>query len=228
MHNAWIPVLTLAAVAVVPNPGHAGRPLTTEDAGVLAAGACEFEPAATRVRSAGESVTASVVQVACGTPWRQQFFANVGRTSGGGHATSFGLGGKTGLSGGGDAPLSLTLAYGLNIGKGSGGGRRVTDGFVNLVASVELAEGWTGHANLGWSGERDPSASIGTWNLAVEKAVGGGVDLVAEIYGSDRRERWVGAGARWVAGSFSLNALVARMTSGAQATLYTVGAKLEF
>lgn len=229
MTSTWISALTLVAAAALPVGGHAGRPLTTEDAGVLEAGACEFEPSATRVRSEGASATARVVQVACGTPWRSQFFANVGRTGGAGeHATTYGLGGKTGLFGGADAPLALTLAYGLTLGTGSSGGRRVTDGFVNLVASGELAEGWTGHANLGWLGERDPRANIGTWNLAVEKAMGAGIDLVAEVYGTDRRERWVGAGARWVSGAFSLNGLVARMVSDPKATVWTFGAKLEF
>lgn len=226
-------LVSLGAVvlaAAASSTAFAGRPLATEDAGVLEPGACELEPSFTRVKSAGQSERASVMQVACGTPWRSQFSANVQRVSAEGQSsTGFGLGGKTGLLGGESAPVALTLAYGVNIATlARGGGRRLTDGFVNLVASSEVAKNVTVHANLGALHVREPRSNATTWNLAGEWAVGGGIDLVAEAYGNNRDERWAGAGARYTAGSWSFNAALARMSSEPKASLLTAGAKFNF
>lgn len=230
MRTHFLAALGAAAAAAMTSPAFAGRPLATEDAGVLEAKACELEPSFTRVKSAGVAERASVVLVACGTPWRSQFHAYVQRVSSDGASdTDFGFGGKTGLIGGESAPRSLTLAYGVNVAKGANGGsRRVSDGFVNLVASGEVAKDITAHANLGTLRVREPKASATTWNLAGEWAVGGGVDLVAEVYGNNRSERWAGAGARYTQGPWSFDGALARMTSQPKATLVTVGAKFNF
>jgi hypothetical protein len=228
-HALMAPGAAIVAT-VLALPASAGRPLATEDAGVLEAMACELEPSVTRVKSAGVAERSSVVQVACGTPWRSQFSASMQRVSAEGESrTDFGLGGKTGLFGGEGAPVSLTLAYGVNLAKSaSGGSRRVSDGFVNLVASGEVAKGIITHANVGTLRVREPRSNATTWNLAGEWAVGGGFDLVAEVYGNNRSERWAGAGARYTSGNWSVNSAVARMTSEPKASLVTVGAKLNF
>jgi hypothetical protein len=88
-----VSLAALAAAAFSP-AAFAGRPLATEDAGVLESRACEFEPSVTRIKSGGVSERASVVQVACGTPWRSQFYANAQRIAAEGEsATDFGFGG---------------------------------------------------------------------------------------------------------------------------------------
>ncbi len=232
--------LALVIAGLCPTDSFGGRPLATEDAGVLENKACELEPSWTRIRATGSGMTvtgtASVVQLACGTPWRTQFSANVQRSriEGGGFsdsATDYALGGKTGLIGDGDDALAVTLAYGFTLDKSATGSRQVTDGFVNLVVTRDLSDlnkGLTGHANLGWFGERDPKTNSTTWNLALEQALGGGFDLAAEIYGNDRGERWLGGGLRWTEGAWSLNAGAARQTKDPRATLVTAGAKLSF
>jgi hypothetical protein len=210
---------------------HAGRPLTTEDAGVLEPGACEFEPAFTRIRSAGESERATVAQLACGLAGSVQLHADVLRTaSGGERSTDIGLGGKWALKVGQDGAPSWTLAFGTTLSKAAAGKREARDSFANLVASGQAAAApaWTWHANLGMLRESDAQRRLLTWGVAAERAMGGGVDLAAELYGNNRGEHWLGAGVRWSVDTWSANLGVARTITRPRAHLLTVGAKLSF
>ena len=219
----------LALTLLAPPAALAARPFATEDAGVLATRDCELEPAWTRVRSQGIAVKAAVVQVACGVGGDTHLYGNVQRYTGAGErSTDFGIGGKTALAGSPDGPYALTLAYGANIGRGDGSSRRITDGFATLVLGAPLADTLLAHVNLGWLGERHPSVDSMFWALGLEMPVGGGFDLGAELYGTDRDERWIGLGGRWTGGDWSFNAGLARLTSGPKANQLTLGVKYAF
>ncbi|MBX3607868.1 MAG: hypothetical protein KF788_21525 [Piscinibacter sp.] len=218
--------LTLAAQAA-----HAGRPLATEDADVLERGACEWESFAAHARADGEpSARGWTTQVGCGIGWRSQLALAYSRARSDG-VTGEGLllGGKTQLIPRDDQRTGWTLAWGLAGAKEDGGSFEHETSYLNLVATHTLAEGLTGHANLGWVRSESADASSTTWNLALEKAVGAGVDLMGEVYGDDRSDAWLGLGARWTPHErFSVNASWARQGGSAGTTLWTLGFKLAF
>lgn len=222
-------LLALAAAALLSPTAWSGRPLSTEDAGVLEPRACEFEPSFAQLRADGQRVRATVVQVACGIGLRTQLYVNVQRVgeTAAASATDQGLGAKTALMAGEDGAASLTLAYGGTLAR-QGDGRRWRDAFVNLVASGEVSDGLSVHANLGLVRLRDEQRTLRTWNLAAEQAMGGGVDLVAEVYGHSDKERWFGTGTRYTEGDWSFNAGAARQLRRPKATLLSVGAKWNF
>lgn len=232
--------LAAAALAAAAFGAHAGRPFATEDAGVLAAGECELEPARTTVRDgSGARARGDALQLGCGTPWRSQFALALQRStlddgSGGRtRATDVLVGGKTALATLPVDDAALTLAWGATFAKPEpGANRRYTEGFAMLVLSAPLGGPFTAHANLGWAGTRAPRSNATTWALLGEAAVGGGVDVGLEAYGDDRGERWLGAGARWTAGAWSLNAAIARGRAAEpgqpRPRLTTVGAKFSF
>ena len=110
-----------------------------------------------------------------------------------------------------------------------GGSFRHEGSFLTLVATRELAPGWTGHANLGWVHGQEAGRSSTTWNLAAERGIGHGVELMGEVYGDDRTRAWLGAGIRWAAsGNFSLNASAAVQRESPRVRQFTIGFKLGF
>ena len=101
--------------------------------------------------------------------------------------------------------------------------------YLNAVATRDLAPGWTGHANLGWVRSESASANSTTWNLALERALGNGVDLMGEVYGDDRAKPWIGVGARWaVSDKLSLNAAWATQRETPRVNAWSIGFKLAF
>ncbi len=101
--------------------------------------------------------------------------------------------------------------------------------YLNLVATREIAPNWTGHANLGWVRSESADANSTTWNLAIEKSLGNGVDLMGEVYGDDRSDEWLGLGVRWAASDkLSLNASYATQNDSPRVRLWTVGFKYSF
>lgn len=222
----------LAGWLAMAGAAHAGRPFTTDDAGVLDARACEWESAATRLRSGGERSTGVQTQLGCGVGHGAQASLSYGHAHGGGeHAETAGLGGKFALVGGGDAGTSITATVTVNALRAVGSTFRLKDHAAALVLSHGVAEGWTLHANLGHLRDRSARESSTAWNLALERALGAGLDAGAEVYGDDRAQRWLAAGLRWTPSeSVSLNASLGRSLVHGQATtrLASIGAKLSF
>ncbi len=227
-----LPALWLATLtALVALPAQAGRPLATEDADLLDAGACEWESFAAHTRASGEaSVRAWATQVGCGVGWRSQAALAYSRARSDGASTSgWLLGGKTGLLPREDGQTGLTLAWGLAATREPGQSMKHELTYLNLVATRGFADGLTGHANLGWLRSESARASTTTWNLALEQAVGGGVDLLGEVYGDDRARPWLGLGLRWAASErLSLNASWATQDERPRQRLATLGFKLAF
>ena len=210
---------------------HAGRPLATEDAGVLEPGGCEWESFTARNHERNSaSLRTLSTQVGCGVGASSQLALAIARQWGGSsHSNALTLGGKTGLIERKDDGAGVTLAWSLAAGKQTGTALRHEHTALNLVVSKELTKELTGHANLGAAHSKSAAQSAVTWNLAGEYALGNGLDVMAEFYGEQHNKPWLGTGLRWaVTEKFNLDASYARQSGAAQARLFTLGAKLAF
>lgn len=226
--NSWLLCGLLAALAL---PVHAGRPFATEDAGVLEPRDCEWEGVSARIKAAdAPTVRGLATQVACGLGASSQLGLAMARAKADGvTAQSLGLNGKTRLSRDDKAPTQWTLAWGAATLKEPGKKHKMDTLYANLVASRAYDSGWTAHANLGSLHSRLDHEDSTTWALAAEKAVGGGVDLGAELYGDDRSEPNLGLGLRWTLNkAFSLNAAWSRQGGSDGAKQVSAGFKLAF
>jgi hypothetical protein len=216
----------IAAAALLPAaPALAGRPFATEDAGVLAAGECEFEAYLGHASARGApSESAWWLQPGCGLGRNLQLALGVGRSQADGtSASGVALGGKWGLSDGGDDAPQWALAFGTAAVRT--GGRWQHDGHgATLVLSLPAAGGaW--HANLGHA-RGDGTAST-TWALAREHGLREGLDVGVEFYGDDHAAPWAGLGLRWAATErLTLDASAAWQADGGRARALSVGLKL--
>ncbi|MGD9833361.1 MAG: hypothetical protein AB7U92_11480 [Piscinibacter sp.] len=228
MNQRFALAATLLALA---GTAHAGRPLATEDADYLGRSQCEAEGFYGRQSASGTpDARGWTLQGACGIGGNTQVALAYSRARSAG-VTGEGLllGGKTGLITRSGDGLGLTLAWGLTGAKVGGGSFEHELTYLNLVATREIAPSWTGHANLGWVRSESADANSTTWNLAIEKSLGNGVDLMGEVYGDDRSDEWLGLGVRWAASDkLSLNASLATQNDSPRVRLWTVGFKYSF
>lgn len=198
-YAALAPITALTCLLSAALPAQAGRPLQTEDAGILEARTCEVEGATARERAPGAATARETsLQLACGADFNSQFALAVSRASaGGGSDTGLRLGGKTGLwSGSGDDAPALTLAWGISRVKPAGGSWQ--SGTVDAVAvfSAPVA-GLTLHANLGHERDMATRQSSTPWGLALEHPGFGAWAPMAEVFGDDRGAPWWNLGLRW-------------------------------
>ncbi len=225
--------LTLLATSLLAlaGPVQAGRPLATEDADVLDRGQCEAEGFVARESTSGDPATRGwTLQGSCGVGASTQLALAASRSrTDGVRGSGLLFGGKTGILPREGDGLGLALAWGLTGEKVTGGSMEHELTYLNLAATRPFSAGWTGHANLGWLHSESADASSTTWNLAIEKSLGNGVDLMGEVYGDDRSDEWLGLGVRWAASDrLSLNASWATMNATPRARLWTIGFKLAF
>lgn len=212
---------------------HAGRPLVTEDAGVPDRADCEWESVAESERTSGAPHgQAWSTQVGCGVGLGTQLAAAYGHGHAGDvTAHNLYLGGKTGLLDGGESAPSLALAYGAALLKQApiNVRFRFQSAFANLVLTAPLADGWTGHANLGGAYHRDTQLTRVTWALAAENELGDGFGWGAEVFGEEADRPWLGGGIRWDAtDDINLNASAAVQGGHPRTHLLGVGLKLAF
>lgn len=229
--KARFPLILAAGLWMAATQVQAGRPLTTEDADVLASGQCEAEGFVGRLTTTGEPATRGwTLQGSCGVGASTQVALAASRSRSEGVSSSgVLLGGKTGLIPREGAALGVTLAWGITGEKAAGDSLRHELSYLNLVATREFAPGWTGHGNLGWQRSQSSRSQSTTWNLAIERALGQGVDLGAEVYGDDHSDTWLGLGARWtVSESLSLNASWATLNATPRSRQWTIGFKYGF
>lgn len=211
---------------------HAGRPLATEDTDILDQKECEWESfVAHETSGANSGVDGGTTQIGCGLGYSTQLALAYSRArSAGLSAQGLSLVGKIGLIERKDDAMGLTLAWTLGSEKapGSSSFKHEVSQLI-LVATMELAESLTTHANLGWIHTKTARASSTTWNLAAEYALAVGCDSMAEVYGDDRTKPWLGAGIRWaVTQQFSVNASYSVQRETARSQLWTVGFNLGF
>jgi hypothetical protein len=213
---------------------HAGRPLQTEDAGILEAGSCEIESHVARIAGADTRERAASLQFGCGVGAATQLALALARARADRERGSGGeLNGKTrlwrGVGSDVDAP-ALTLAYALSSLKVAGEARRHSASEVQLAYTRTLRSGALLHANLGHARDERARARTTTWGLAVEAAPWGAWTPMAEAFGDDRQPAWWNLGLRaavvrerlFVDGSYG------RQLSGASPHWVTLGVKLVF
>jgi hypothetical protein len=200
---------------------HAGRPLATEDAGVLERGDCEVESFAGRARVAGEpsSLTQSL-QFGCGVGWSTQLALAAVRTREAGQTDRVVLlSGKTTVVQIGEGQLTLAASWDR-------------DALQALaVLSRPLAEAWTLHANLGHLRDRVAAQRTTGWAIAIEHRSTDRLDLMAEAFGDDRdRYPWLQFGLRWalLPERWFVDTSWGRQGGPLRATAFTIGTKIGF
>ena len=229
MKPATIIALGSAFWSLVPT-AQAARPLTTDDAGVLATGDCEWELVAARASGGGHGWSTLGT---CGVTRGAQLLATYGRDrEGGASRHSFAPALKAALGNGGSGATSWAASVTLNALRDDSGTGWSTDSLAfNLIATRPLATGYSAHANLGVLRLRPTGQATTTWSLAVERTGASGIDLAAEVLGDDRSSALrIGVGARWnLAPNFNLNTAWTRQGgSAAPARLFTLGLKSSF
>lgn len=227
------PALGALALACLCPPALAGRPIVTEDAGVLDRGACEVETFGLRATErATPSTTGLSVQFGCGVGYRSQVaLAATSARSDGQTERGLALVGKTALNEPTDTGPAWTLAWGLDAVKPSGDSLDHETTFLNGVVSLPITKSLKLHANLGWSHSQSASQSTTGWAVALERSLPAGIDLLGEVFADDReRSPWVQIGVRWAAvpDKLFLDASWGMQTSSSRPKALTIGLKAAF
>ena len=213
-------------------PAWAGRPLATEDAGVLERGECELEAFGARERVPGSAkVTTLFGQVGCGIGWNTQLAAGLGREREAGERTRLvGLGGKTALRPLTDTDYGVTVAYSLQWTRVPGENLGRNSSEVKGVLTVPVRE-WLVHANLGPSYDHRAREWSTVYGVAFERPGAlGPLDLMGEVFGTDRERATLQFGVRWpvIPERLFLDASIGRQLEGNGARLLSVGIKHAF
>lgn len=221
--------LAAAALALLSAAAQADRPLVSETADVIPAGACQVEAWAARARQSGSPAErGQFALVSCGVAGVHQFGLGATRVKAGHeHGSGFALTGKTTLR----MPEAGSTGFGLgySLGFEKAGGRRLRGESAMLmgVATQEVGDGYLLHANLGWVHSRAAGQSSTTWSLGVER--GDDFTWAADVFGDDRSRPWVSAGAGWaLLEKLSFNAAYALQFDRKRVKQLSVGMKLEF
>lgn len=226
-------ILATAAACASPLISQAGRPLQTEDAGILEAKTCEVEGATARARVAGApTLRDSALQLGCGVGFNSQLALAVSTASDGtDRERGLRLGGKTELwSAGGDDGAALTLAWGMERARaGSGGGWKTSGVDARAVVSIPAGP-LTWHLNLGHERDTQARASTTAWGVALEHEGYGPLAPMAELFGNDREAPWWNLGLRYTMAKDKayIDMSYGRQMSGGTPSLLTVGFKLVF
>jgi hypothetical protein len=223
-------LLSCIAALTALHTAHAGRPLQTDDAGVIDTKGCELEGAAQRLKTTEGANTDQYPQWSCGVVEGTQLAARLTTAqSGDVRARGFAVGSKSQIwksPAGGDLAFTLGLAWNRE----SGSGMRFSNADTRLVYSQPALAGTTVHVNLGHTRDVPGNRNASFWGLALEHEGFGPVAPMAELY-SD------GTGsARWnLALRFTLvpdkvfvDASHGRQTGNGQPPLTTVRFKLAF
>ena len=220
-------LLALLAAA----PAWAGRPLQTEDAGVLGRGACELESFIARERARDQpTVRVASVQIGCGAGGDTQLALAAARARADGEQVDeLTLVGKTGLREPAAEQAGVALAYAASATRLPGGSFRHELTQLRAVLTVPRGD-WLLHANLGAERTEGEPRNTAIWALAVEHSGPGAFDLMGEVFGDDRNDPWLNAGLRWNAQPQRLmvDASYGVQLDAGRARLLTVGFKFAF
>ncbi len=220
-----------AAVFLATAPAQAGRPLQTEDAGVLDRGECEVELAAARVRSdAAPPTDTGRAQIGCGIGLRSQVALSLGREQGGERADLAAIVGKTWLIELTEEQTGITLAWAAGFLRPRGGGLDREGYEVRAVVTHPIGP-WLLHGNAGWRRSEAEHRDATVWGAAVEHlGLLGPVDAMFEFFGESSEKPWANAGLRWnaVPGKVFVDGSMGRQTGRDGAALFTVGMKFAF
>jgi len=226
-----IPLCGLLAGLIVATSVHAGRPLQTEDAGVLDARECELELAWGRERERGAPpVRADGAQLGCGIGLNSQVALFAGRTrSDVDRSEELALVGKSALRRLTDDDVGVLLAWAVAATRPDGQGFRHDATEIKAVVTQPVGP-WLMHANLGGSRSQGERLNTTLWSLAAERTGLGPVDAMAEVFGDDRSDPWLNAGLRWTAieGRLAVDGSHGVQMNSRRARVVTVGLKLSF
>lgn len=227
-----VSVLALCiSASLLTMPAWAGRPLQTEDAGVLDRANCEIEGASADTTASGNTDNSTSLQLGCGVGFISQFaLATSSDRMAGTNGNGLRLSAKTGLwRGDGDNAPALTLAYGLGWSKADAADWLRTSTTINLVYSRAALENVTLHLNVGHSRDEVAGQGTTTWGVALEHAGFGPVAPMAEFFG-DEKNRWWNLGLRFTAvpEKVYVDGSYGRQMGSDSASLLTIGFKLAF
>ncbi|MDP1537533.1 MAG: hypothetical protein Q8L95_10160 [Burkholderiales bacterium] len=225
-------MLAFLSAYAAATPAWAGRPLQTEDAGVLETKRCEVEGAAVRQSGSGVVARENSLQLGCGVGASTQLALAVLRSSADDQGESgLHLSGKTGLwVGAGEAAPALTLAYALSANRASSASWRHAASAVNLVYSRPAAADLTLHVNLGHARDEVARQPSTTWGLALEHAGFGALAPMVEVFGDDREAPYWNVGLRYTLQPEKgyLDVSYGRQISATRSSLASLGFKIVF
>jgi hypothetical protein len=216
----------------------AGRPLATDDAGVIDPGKVELESYYHRqTRNDASALSGLHTRLGAGVglgtelgidvDWLRQYDEHFQSHKSSGE---YALEGKTAIKELTDDVYGIAMAYGVDRMRAVGDRFRYDNAYLYGVLTVPVDK-WLLHANLGWQRSRLAAVTSTTWNLAAERiGVIGPIDLAAETFGNDHDPAWVQVSARWVVKEdrFFLDTSYGVQMGGVRAKLLTVGGKLAF
>lgn len=191
--------------------GHAGAPMTTEDADVLSRGQCEWETVAQRAQGGGVSAQGWSTGFQCQAMLSTQMGLAYGRaTAEGISLSSLTLSGKTGLIERQGDGLGLALAWGVeNLHMPGHRGYRQDARFARWVMSYGMGA-LTVHGNVGWMHSKRADETTRVTALGLGYAVNDAVELLAENYGESGGPRRYSVGLRIATGNWMLGAMAAQ------------------
>ncbi len=226
--KSTLQLLTLSA-ALVTQSAWAGHPLVSETADALQRGTCEVEflRGLEKARSA-PTLGSSDMQFSCGAGTRSQAAIGINSTRVDGlRVESYRAGGKTTLVAPEDGNTGFGVRYSLGWTAVQGRRTELESTTVLAVASREISNGVTAHANLGFTRNRLQSRSTGLWSLGVETT--DALSLAADVYGEERSKPSVSLGAGWRAGKdVYLSVAYALQTADEKAKTLSLGLKVMF
>lgn len=225
-------LLCVAGLSVVSMTALAGRPFTTDDAGVLGAGECELESYYHRDTAPDTpAVKGWWVQPGCGYGLRSQMSLGFGRDSAEGeHVDSYALLGKTWLKEFSDDSYGIAIGYSAGWARLPGESRRFDTTAFNGIVSVPVGPLML-HANLGWSRSRIDETNATTWGLLAEwEGLLGPLDAGIETFGDDHQAPWIQFGLRWpvIKDRMNIDASWGKQTGDTQGKVWTLGLKFMF
>lgn len=228
---AWLAALELSCAVPA---ALAGRPLQTEDAGILARGDCELEAVLAQGGSGPERVRGQGLGLGCGlAPGLQAGVAVAAAKAEGTRGRAAGLGAKWLVAGAAEDGPRLALTAAAEWLREPGLGWQSASAGLGLVASVPAGLG-TVHLALGHGRDRLGRLDTTSWGLAWEadeRPLGGlAWAPMAELVGDDRVGAAFNLGLRLtaVADRLWLDASWGRAFSGSRERVLTLGAKWAF
>jgi hypothetical protein len=209
---------------------HAGKPLTVDDADVLAKKSCEIETYGTHINSFGSVSRGLQSTLNCGVSSITQLGVTLGGTHDDFGSTSiFALSGKTRILEGEKETPSFTLGYGVSQSKAPSSHWSSPQYAASVIGTFPLSEKTTAHLNLGLVHDNasDSRKTRGTWGIAGEYEMTPAVTLLAESYGEQTSSPTLGLGVRWqVSKQWKIGTEVSRQSH--TATQFTLGATFSF
>lgn len=172
----------------------AGRPLTTEDASTLEAGACQVEAWVDRSRVS----TDSWLIPACN-------LGGVELQAGGARSRSDGISGtshliaqaKVAFRSVDDQPWGVGLVLGAVRHPQRESKRGWGDPYATVPVSFRLGEESLVHVNAGWSRNRSEKRDVTTWGVAFERSLSDRWTAVAEAFGENASRPFLRVGGRY-------------------------------